>query len=178
MNRPLLREFLVIIALLLALLATVVFLNSCGFGLRKAPTLPKPNDHANIGSALVWMVTVSVFGIGASIAAAVFLPMKRMAVAAIAGFGSILGCALLVSAAMPFLPWVALGLILILVIAGILLLRNYVIATHCAVTYGHMIENAETDADVAMVKTVNATQQQAHGVKKIIEGALNKVKGI
>lgn len=60
--------------------------------------------HTSFESELPWLMTVCILGVGASIAAAFFLPSLRVvASVGVAGFGSALGLILLVEAVLPYL---------------------------------------------------------------------------
>ncbi len=168
------NAFKVLLIILFAILMLTMV--GCGGGIRP-PAPPAGKQDQSIDSILVWLSAVAVLGIGASIAAAVFLPIKKLSIAGVAGFGSILGCALLVKAALPFLPWIALGLVLLLVGAAIYYFSRYVLATHEAVRFGHDVAAAVTDEDVEATKQMHARIQDDSGVRGIITSALKSVKG-
>ena len=125
---------------------------------------------------LVWLSTISILGIGASIAAAIFLGAKKIAVAGIGGFGSILASAIVVNAARPFLIWLALALAGILVIAGIVMLRKYILGFEAAVAFGCDMSKADTEVEAQRVRDVHSHNQIITGVKTLIDKTIEKVK--
>lgn len=164
------------IILLILVVILVFILVGCGEARAVASAAKKPPGGADVNAMLVWLTTISIMGIGACIAAAVFLPVKKLAVAIGAGFASVLAMALTVKAALPFLPWVALGVIVLGFAVGVVLFRRYVLGLNAAVGYGCAVANAVTDEDVASVKEKHAAIQEAFGVKRIIDNVLAKYK--
>lgn len=157
---------------LLIILAVIFTLAVAGCGDVNVP-------RSAIGNAdvmLVWMMALSITGIGLSVAAAIFLPVKHLAVAGMAGFGTILGLTLTVKAALPFLPWVALLMILAGAILGIIWLRRYVMATHAAVQFGLDMTAANTDVEAEAVKNKHAINQIKGRVDGIIDQTLKAAK--
>ncbi len=152
-----------------------LMLVGCG-GTRKPPIVPF-GMSSDVNVVLVWLVFMSILGIGACIAAAIFLPIKKLAVAGIAGFASILGIALFVKAALPYLPWIVLGLIAVAIALAVVYFRRYVLATHAAVDFGYLMTRAETDEQAALLKVTQASVQDRLGVKSIIDASLKKIKG-
>jgi glucan phosphoethanolaminetransferase (alkaline phosphatase superfamily) len=168
------RVELVLLFLLLGALA-VMSLVGCG-AVRPATTVAHHFFQTDSGesSLLLWLVSISILGIGGCIAAAIFLPVKQLAVSGIAGFASVLGLALVVKAALPFLPYVALAFAVLAVAAGIMLFRRYVMGLHAAVLFGTSMSKAETDAQAELLKIQHAAFQEQIGVKGIIDTALNQ----
>ncbi len=123
---------------------------------------------------LDWLVTLSILGIGASVAAAIFLPIKAIASACIGGFVTILALALFVSALTPYLPWIALGLTLMAIAAGIWYFRKYVLTAHAAVAFGKAAADVSLPMSIAQIKVQHAAQQTKLGVKSIIDDMLTK----
>lgn len=164
---------IVIIGGILALLAT-----GCGHRAPPAPRIANPFSsagNADTNALLVWMIMVSIAGIGACVAAAIFLPVKQLAVAGASGFATVLVLALTLKAALPFLPWVALGLFLIAGALVIVRFRKYVLGTDAAVRFGVDMTKADTQAEAELVKIKHATSQEKLGVRSLIDGILDAV---
>lgn len=160
----------------LALSMAALLLSSCG-----EQRIPPPHKFrfsggtAGIDALMIWMLTISILGIGASIALSSFVG-KKIAGAGVAGFGSILVAALLVKAAIPFLPWVSLGMILIGSAFLIWYARKQMKAQDAVAAYACEVEGAVSDADVQELKARHALQQRMSGVKSIVEKSLTRVK--
>ncbi len=163
----------------LAFAAAAVIFALSGCGKHRAARLPggggAPGHDAN--QALLWIVVVSVFGIGACVTAAIFLPIKSLATAVGAGFITTLILAITVKAILPFLPWVALGVGLLAVVGVIWYFRKQTLATGAAVLFGHDMTQANSEVEAQEVKDRYALAQATIGVKTIIDDALNAVKG-
>ncbi len=162
--------------ILWAVLAWVLCIYFCGCnGTRTSP--PKPGHDTGDGSALLlWMAAVSIAGFGICVAAAIFLPIKKLAIAGAAGFLSTMALALTVKAALPYLPWVALALGLIGIATGIWYFRKYSLGLKAAVQYGCDVAKCETDAQVTDIRRKHEIKQLGMGVKTIIEKVVDQVK--
>ena len=89
---------------------------------------PPTVGSAALDTTVGWTVAIGILGLGASVAALIWLPvLKRTALACAAGFAAVIGAALTVQAVQPYLPWVGLGLILAAATVGILELRKHVV---------------------------------------------------
>ncbi len=155
----------------LAFAAAAVIFALSGCGEHRAARLPggggAPGHDAN--QALLWIVVVSVFGIGACVTAAIFLPIKSLATAVGAGFITTLILAITVKAILPFLPWVALGVGLLAVVGVIWYFRKQTLATGAAVLFGHDMTQANSEVEAQEVKDRHALAQATIGVKTIID---------
>ncbi len=165
------------ILMIIAVIVAVMSLSGCGEA-RNVIDHAKRSSHGSgsIGGTINWLVTISILGIGACVAAAIFLPVKGLACAGAGGFATVLGLALIIPAIQPFLPWVALGIIVLAFAAGIWYFRKYVLATHCAVDFGTDMSRANTEAEAEVVKAMHATKQLQMGVKNLIDQTIAKVK--
>lgn len=165
---------------ILALSMAALLLAGCG-----RPRVEPPRGlfkfsggDTGIDAITIWLVAIGILGIGVSIAISSFVG-KTIAGAGVSGFGAILACALLVKAAIPFLPWVSLGLI---VTGGSFLiwyLRRYARATDLAVAFGGVVSPAEAHEDAASQKFRHAALQAeaaACGVKSLIDKSVQKLK--
>ncbi len=84
--------------------------------------------------------------------------------------------ALTVKAALPILPWIALAIGVMAVIALVILFRKYVLGLHAAVGFGCDMSKAQTDDDAQLVKHTHAIDQANKGIKGIIDQALSEFK--
>lgn len=125
----------VIILLFLAGLAAFAIFSGCT---PRAPFTPPPtnpfaatgNAEAELQALFTWAVAVALFGVGASIAATVFLSsvipsLAKWGIAGAMGFGAILILAVFFKVSLPFLPWIALALLAVAIGLGIYYLRNH-----------------------------------------------------
>ena len=162
---------LLVLALLAALFA------GCA---KRAPAGPGAAVPASPGStldaAMIWAVLVSMLGIAVSVAALVWLPVKRMALAGVAGFGAMLALALTVQVLRPYLMWIALAGVATAAVAAFLAIRNLGATATLAVLFGNDMAKAETDADAEQVKATHAAMQEAAGVKGAIDRVLQRAK--
>lgn len=102
------------------------FVTGCRY--RAGYVSPPTTASAALDVTVGWTVAIGILGLGASVAALIWLPvLKRTALACAAGFAAVIGCALMVQAVQPYLPWVGLGLILTAAVVGILELRKHVV---------------------------------------------------
>jgi hypothetical protein len=170
------REHIVAIVMIAVPLIAALMLSACGdqrlgngSGAGHAP------NGSDANAMLLWLSVVAIAGFGACVAAAVFLPVKRLAVAVAVGCVAMLALALTTKAALPYLPWVSLALGVIGLAAGIWYFRAYVLSMQAAVAFGCAMEKAETDQDVAALKLVHAAQQTKNGTKRFIESALASI---
>ncbi len=151
----------------------------CGpsIGERKPP-IPDvhPPAYNDANALLLWLSLVSILGFGACVAAGIFLPTKKLAVAGAAGFASMLALALTTKAALPYLSWVALALGIIAAVCGIWYFRKYVMAMRSAVAFGNDMTQAETFADAEAVKHTHQIVQQVRGVHDLIANEIHKSK--
>ncbi len=92
--------------------------------------VPHPGKNGSVGGTLNWLIAVGIIGIGASVAAAIWLPVKTIAAASIGGFAAILGLSLFITAITPYLPYFALAIGLFAIGGGIWYFRQWVLATH------------------------------------------------
>lgn len=161
---------------IIIMILAAVMLASCG-GARVVPTHGKqlPNAAQDANALLLWLSAIAISGFGACVAAAVFLPVKRMAIAGATGFAAMLALALTTKAALPYLPWVALALGLIGLGAGIWYFRKYALGMSDAVAFGCAMEKAETDQDVSRIKADHSADQIRNGTKSVIDAALEKI---
>jgi hypothetical protein len=163
------------------IVAAIVWLNGCG-GVRLTPTmtvaaaheLARQAEEKDAYSFLLWVAGISILGLGGCVVASILLPLKKIWAALAAGFGATLAISLTTRAALPYLPWVALGVGLVAVGVAIWYFRKYVLATHAAVLFGTSMTSAETDAQAAALKAQHAAFQQQIGVKGIIDAMLNQ----
>lgn len=125
-------------------------------------------------AALVWIIALSIFGIGACVAAAIFLPVKQLATAIAAGFTATLILALTVKAILPYLSFIALGLGAIAVAIAVVYFRRYVLATHAAIAFGKEVSDPTSGLTLEQIKIEHAAKQKTAGVKTIIDGILDK----
>lgn len=160
------------------LFAASLTLTSC-FGRRVPPPsvlhLGGSTDH-DTSALLLWIATLSILGIGAAIAAAIFLPIKKLATAIGAGFAATLVLSITLKAALPYMPWVALFVGLCAVGCALWYFRQWVRATHAAVQFGCDMTVAESQEACEIVKLTNSTAQDKLGVKSIIDSVLTKVR--
>lgn len=159
-------------AIILGLLCLIL----CGCKDREIPP-HTVKSYSDASALLLWLSTIAIAGFGACVAAAVFLPVKKLALAGCAGFASMLGLALTTKAALPYLPWVALALGIIGVALGIFYFRRWVTATKMAVAYGIGAAKAETDQQISDLKIAHAAVQTDLGVKPLIDSVLASLKG-
>ncbi len=99
---------------------------------------------SDLSALLLWTVGASMLGIAISFGALVWLPTKKLALAGIATFGSLLACALTVKVIQPYLGWIVLGLFAAGAVAAMALIRKYHL-------FGRDMSLAETDAEAAKV---------------------------
>ncbi len=170
-------EILVFVGLTAGFIA-VLLMTGCSWPARRAAGVvtPPKETFTTISHSLNWLVTLSIMGIGASVAAAIFLPIKGLACAAAGGFATVLGLALIIPAIAPYLPWFALALVVAATGAAIWYFRKYVLATSCAVEFGKDMSKALTDEEAAVVKALHAGKQIKLGVKGLIDQTIAKVK--
>lgn len=141
-----------------------------------APIPKPPPGGADLNYVLLCTVALSILGIGASVLALVWLPTKRMALAGVAGFGSMLAIALTVKVLQPYLLWVALAGLAAAAVGAILAMRKLGTANTLAVMFGRDMSRAITDEDAEQVKATHAALQDAAGVRAIIDRILAKTK--
>ncbi len=158
-----------------AIALMALFMAGCG-GVRPSPPVSIFDAPGDVNVMLVWLSAISIVGIGGCIAAAVFLPIKRLAVAGIAGFAVVLGLALGVKAILPFLPWVMLALLVLGVAAVVWYFRKYSIGMESAVRFGLDMTNTTTNEGAEVVKDNHAIDQTRLGVKSLIDQTLKSLK--
>lgn len=170
---------IVIICIVVACLT--ILLTGCGgiprvgtSGLKPPAGGGSPSSDAN--ALLLWLSAVSILGFGGCVAAAVFLPVKKLALAGCAGFASTLVLALTTKAALPYLPWVALALGLIGLVLGLWRFRQWVNATKAAVAFGCDMAKASTDQETDALKYNHATAQEKLGVRGVIDQVIGQIK--
>ncbi len=139
------------------------------------PTLPVPAGGADLNALLLYAVGVSFLGIAASVAALVWLPTKKLALAGLAGFGAMLACALGVKVAQPYLGYVVLGSFVLLLAGAVYVIRKYHMTALAAVGFGRDMSNAITDEDARAVKRLHAATQEDAGVRKVMDKLIAKV---
>lgn len=161
------------------LLAAPLFLAGCT--VRGAAAIPTTHTSPPPGGDdLRWLllaaVGVGILGMGLSVAAAVWLPVKRMACAACAGFATILAVSLAVKAAQPYLLWVVgIGAVLLIGLAVYAICRLHLLA-RAAVAFGvDMTANASAQSAQA-VKDKHAMLQASQGIKEAMDYTLAVVK--
>lgn len=101
---------------LFALALPVLSLNGCvRRAAAKAGDLvpPVPTTHGSLDAMLLWCIGLGIIMFAAGVAALVLLPAKTLGTAVSAGGAALVATALLVRAALPFLPWIALAMLLI-----------------------------------------------------------------
>jgi len=171
------RKQLLGVAVVLALLCLCLFLNTgCSSRVTTPPVAKPPVAGSDLSSVLLWAAALSILGIGASVAALVWLPTKKLAIAGIAGFGTMLGVALTVKALQPYLLWIGLVVIAAFAVAVFLVIRKQGLASSMAVLFGLDMTKAETDAQAEQVKATHAALQEALGVRGLIDRLLQRAK--
>jgi hypothetical protein len=160
-----------------ATVASLLLLSGCTVRGPAGAVLP-PVGGSDLASALIWSVVASIAGFGLCVAAAVWLPVKRTAIAGAAGFLATLFLALSVKVIQPYLGWIVLGLFISGLGAALYAIRRYHLFAHMAVAFGSDMANAETEVDAERVKDSHAAMQRIAGVKPLIDKALAVVKAV
>lgn len=139
-------------------------------------TPPPPPGGQELTDTLVWAMGVSFIGVAASVAALVWLPTKKIALAALAGFLAMFILAVGTKVIQPYLGYVVLGGMLLLAGGAAIVIRKYVIANRLMGSYGNAAVATPVDpVAIAKLKADHAATQAAAGVRGIIDHALKTI---
>lgn len=138
------------------------------------PPVPKAPDM--LGTLLAWTVVAAIAGIGACVALMIWTPAKKTALAGIGGFGAMIITTLSVQAMRPYMIWAVLAGFLALVGGVVWVLIKTDLAKRLAVRFGLEVENATSEAEVAIIKSKHAAIQRIAGVHTQITKALDQAK--
>lgn len=143
-------------------------------GQPNAPAVPPPGG-SDLTALLIWVIAAAIVGIGLSIAALVWLPTKKLALSSAAGFAGMLGVALTVKVAQPYMGWVVLAGFVICAIGAIYLFRKWVLTGKSAIAFGCDVAEADPER-IELVKARHMAKQQELGIHGLIESELKKLK--
>jgi hypothetical protein len=163
-----------IIGLLLALAVILSLCSGCTVGGRLPAVKPQAPDDFN--AVLVWAFAASLAGFGVSVAALVWLPTKKLAIAGMAGFAGIIALALSVKVVQPYMGYIVLGMLLVGAIAAFVVIRKLALLNDLSVLFGYDMTKATTNAEAEAVKATHSAVQKLVGVKPLVVKSLAKVK--
>lgn len=144
-------------------------------GCVKRGAAPRPPGGHELTDLLVWAIGVSFIGVAASVAALVWLPTKKIALAALAGFLAMFVLAVGTKVVQPYLGYVVLGGMLLLAAGAAIILRKLYLANLHSVAFGTAALAATDPISIKRLKDDHIAAQKAAGVHGIIERALKTV---
>lgn len=136
-----------------------------------------PVGGADLSYLLLGAVAISILGIGVSIAAVAWLPVdKRMSLAGLAGFASMLAVSLAIKATLPYLALVVGMCFLLFIALAVYVVIKYRLLSRAAVAFGLDMSAADSEVEAQAVRDRHAADQAARGLQGGVDRIISAVK--